>query len=134
MRIVLNFDPKCSIQIIPFFKKILYWQKMKINLILGKMKKHDNTFNFLLTLKVCRIIKFSYSKREKITDYHILISWFFDTMNLNFTSSQILWRSCPEERKSKSKFPDFEGAWLQHIVTLECTKCHFFNAFFKMAK
>ena len=50
-------------------------------------------------------------KEQKLIDHYIMISYFFCTMNSDFTTSANLCRSCPEEEKSKSKFSDFEGAW-----------------------
>ena len=71
------------------------------------MKYHYHSFNFLITLKVDKIMKFSYSKREKndqLLHYNFMIFGYYE-----FEFYELL--NLPTRIKSKSKIFLFWGGF-----------------------
>ena len=74
------------------------------------MKYHYHSFNFLITLKVDKIMKFSYSKREKndqLLHYNSMVFGYYD-----FGFYELL--NLPIRKKVKSKVSYFGRAWNYH--------------------
>ena len=92
-----------------FFKNFLYLKKSKKTLILGKMKNHYHSFKYLITLKACRIIKFSCSKRAK-NDWSLhnnfMFFWYYEFWFYDFSKFV---KKLPRSKKPKSKFSIWRG-------------------------